>query len=412
MNISRNCGVGDAAYIPAHSSSVGAIAPGRGLFSIGKEKVMPFVVEKKVLFDMLKKTIGIIQTKSSLQILSNLKLSLSPETIETTTTDLDNYIKVSGEIKGDGEVELAVNARKLFEVVRELSEGPLTLSVDENVITIESGDSFVCKIAGMDANEFPQFPDISDKKQIDVSLSALNDMIRKTTFAVAKDDARPALAGVLWEINADKTGMVATEGHKLGSCFYAGEFNVDSKIRSIVPPKSLLHLASMFSQEQQDKKVSVSFGGKHVLFNYEGVSLCTKLIDCKYPDCDNVIPKNNPKKAVIEKNILQEAVRRVSVLSNQKTHLAKFIFRKNELEIMAANNDVCGEARQRIPIIYDGEEHIIGFNTQFLLEIIGIVSSQKIRMEMSTKTSACLILPECKTESDDLFLLMPLKIIE
>ncbi|MBD3392505.1 MAG: DNA polymerase III subunit beta [Chitinivibrionales bacterium] len=377
------------------------------------EASMPYTIEKKSLFELLQKAYPIVPTKSSLQMLSNLKVSLAPGTIEFMATDLDHSIKVQGSIEGDGEAELAVNARKLFEVVRELGEGPLTIRLDENVLILESADSFVCKIAGADTQDFPLFPEVTDKKEVDIPLSFLKNMIQKSSFAVSRDETRACLCGVLWEIDKKKTGMVATDGHRLGRCLYRGEFGLPSAKKSIVSPKSMLHIVRILSSDSEDPSVHVAIGEKYIVFTAEGVMLCSKLIEGPYPDYEKVIPKNNPKKAIIERSLLQEAVRRVSVLSNQKTHLVKFVFRNDELEIVVLNRDIGGEARQRIPIEYGGEEHTVGFNAAYLSEILGIITSQKVRIEMSTQISACLLFPDTsEPESEDLFLIMPLRIME
>jgi DNA polymerase-3 subunit beta len=375
---------------------------------------MPYTIEKNALYEILQKTYPFVPAKSSLQILSNIKISLHTDILEVSATDLDHSIKAQCQIQGDGDVEIAVNAKKIFEVVRELSNGPVVLSVDENILSIKSSDSFQCKISGTDTRDYPAFPEIENSDKIFFSSSELCEMINKSSFAVSKDETRACLCGVLWEIDKKKSGMVSTDGHRLGSCFYTGTFSVNSKLKNIISPKTLSQLVRIIQSSQNNTEISVILGEKYVLFSMNGVSLCSKLIEGPYPDYEKVIPKNNPKKSVIEKNILIDAVRRVSVFSNQKTHLVKFIFRKNELEIIVLNKDIGGEARQIIPVEYDGDEHIIGFNAQYFTEILNIISTNKIRIEMSTQISACLLFPEDRKDDicDDLFLIMPLRIME
>jgi DNA polymerase-3 subunit beta len=162
--------------------------------------------------------------------------------------------------------------------------------------------------------------------------------------------------------------------------------------------------------------VTVLFSEKYIVFNTESFNLCSKLIDGPYPDYKKVIPNNNPKTVTVDKGTLIESVRRVSVLSNQKTHLVKFVFNLNELEIVVLNSDIGGEARQIIPIEYDGDEHIIGLNAAYFTEILSIIKTPSVRLEMNTQISACLIFPRYEKEEDkkseDLFLIMPLRILE
>ena len=145
-------------------------------------------------------------------------------------------------------------------------------------------------------------------------------------------------------------------------------------------------------------------------------NLYSKLIEGPYPDYSKVIPQNNSKFCIIDRNALQIAVRRVSVLSNQKTRLIKFTFSKNNLEILVSNREIGGEAREEIAVEYDNDNHTIGFNSQYLLEILEIIKTDKIKLEMNTQISGCLIFP-CIDEKDDikfndLFLIMPLRILD
>ncbi|MBD3315857.1 MAG: DNA polymerase III subunit beta [Chitinivibrionales bacterium] len=377
---------------------------------------MALVIEKKALLDLIQKSYPIVPAKSSLQILSNLQLSLEDGTVEIMATDLDHSIRVFSKVESEDSFEVTVNAKKLFEVVRELHDGPLKIVVDENVVTIESGGSFVCKIAGADAHDFPAFPVLEEKKNFEVPLTVLKDLVQKSSFAVSRDESRACLCGVLWESDQDSTGMVATDGHRLGSCFYQDVINVESKLSGIVSPKSLLHLVRIANAENPDTVIHVSMGVKYVLFSDENFTLCSKLIEGPYPDYDKVIPKNNPKTAVVDRSLMQEAVRRVSVLSNQKTHLVKFSFSHNGLEIAVLNRDIGGEARQQVPIEWSGEEeHVVGFNALYLSEILSIIGTDKVRMEMNTQISACLLFPVYEEERQgcrELFLIMPLRIME
>jgi DNA polymerase III subunit beta len=375
---------------------------------------MSYEIQKNELLDLLQKAYPVVPSKSSLQMLSNVKIAVKNGTIEISATDLDHFISVRGQVSGKGEAELAVNARKLFEVVRELHEGTVTIDFDEKILILESGDSFICKIAGADVQDFPIFPEVADKKEFQISFNNFKDMVQKTTFAVSKDETRACLCGVLWEIAKNKAEMVATDGHRLGSCSYESEIAVKEKMNCIVSPKSLLHLVHILGQEGNDIAMKISLGEKYIVFANDTITLCSKLIEGPYPDYEKVIPKNNTKKPIVDRILLQDAVRRVSVLSNQKTHLVKFIFRPSQLEIIVLNRDIGGEARQSIPIEYSGDEHIIGFNAAYLAEILNIVSTPTVRMEMSTQISACLLIPvqPAEAKSKDIFLIMPLRIME
>lgn len=375
---------------------------------------MPFTIHKNVFFDVIQKAYPIIPLRSSLSILLNFKLLFRSNSLVISSTDLDHSIRIKTPIQGEGEFEITVNAKKLFEIVKELHASELTIECFDNVLKIESGESFSCKISGADARDYPAFPELDCSDKIEISVNKLLNMVIKSSFAVSKDDVRPFLCGVLWEIENNRTGMVATDGHRLGCSYYQYNFNVNEKISLIISPKSLLHLVRISENKDEIITVTMSPEQDYVLFGNSYFELCSKLIEGPYLDYKKVIPKNNTKEAIIDKGTLLDAVKRVSVLSNQKTHLVKFVFRNNELEIEVLNRDIGGEAHQVIPVIYEGEEHIIGFNAVYFSEILNIIKTPSIRIEMNTQISACLLFPvfekEEDKESDDLFLIMPLRI--
>jgi DNA polymerase III subunit beta len=377
---------------------------------------MSFTLSKKSFFDMLQIVCPVAPVKSSLQILSNIKLSCHSKLLAAVATDLDHSVTASSEVVGKDSFEVAVNARKIFDIVREIPEGNIIGEVDETVLILRSEHGFSCKIAGAAPNDFPAIPEVGDGTAFDIGMKDFSSLVLKSSFAVSKETSRSCLCGVLWEISPKKTTMVATDGHRLGYSTYHDTIKAKESVSAIISPKTLLHLLKIGDTDTAGAKLSVIIGKKYALFRKDGVTICSKLIDGPYPDYDKVIPKSNPKNAKIDKNILIDAVRRVSILSSQKTHLVKFSFKKNSLETVVLNKEIGGEARDTIPILYDGEEHVVGFNGQYLTEILSIVPAQKIRLEMNTQISACLIFPEYEKgedkKSDDLFLIMPLRIMD
>jgi DNA polymerase-3 subunit beta len=375
---------------------------------------MPFTIRNKIFFDVIQKAYPIIPLRSSYSILLNFRLQFKTGLLIISSTDLDHSIRIKTPIDGEGEFDITVNARKLFEIVKELHDCELTIEYYDNVLKIESDGSFSCKITGADSRDFPGFPEFDSSYEFDISVNKLLNMITKSSFAVSKDDVRPCLRGVLWEIESKKTGMVATDGHRLGYSYYQYEYDIDKKISLIISPKSLLHLFRILENREEVLSIAISPKQDYLLFSNSSLELCSKLIEGPYLDYKNVIPRNNTKEAIIDKGTLIEAVKRVSVLSNQKTHLVKFVFRNNELEIEVLNRDIGGEAHQVIPVIYEGEEHVIGFNAVYFSEILNIIKTPSIRIEMNTQISACLLFPVFEKDedqkSDDLFLIMPLRI--
>jgi len=375
-----------------------------------------FTISQSQLFGLVSKTYPVAPSKSSLQILSNIKISCQGDDLELVATDLDHSVKAQQTIEGGDTFDIAVSARKAFDIVREIPEGALTVDVDENVLCITSEKGFSCKIAGADVQDFPAFPEVSQGTVFSVSVADLKRMVVRSSFAVSKDTSRSCLCGILWEIEKNRMVMVATDGHRLGRCEIAGDFPVEKPVLAIVSPKTILHLIKIAESSKDAQEINVSIGDKYVSFSLEGTVICSKLIEGPYPDYDKVIPKENPKMAVIDKATLLSSVKRVSVLSNQKTHMVKFVFSAGNLEIVVLNRDIGGEARESIPVEYNDEDHVIGLNSFYFSEILSIVDTPRIRLEMNTQISACLIFPHVEGEkeagSDDLFLIMPLRIMD
>lgn len=376
---------------------------------------MSLSVNKKELFELLQKSFPIIPFKSSLQVLSNFRLCFSENILEISVTDLDHFLRVFSKVDGNEFFDITVNARKFFEIVRELPEGIVNLEVIENVLCIKCEKGFSCKIAVSDVRDFPGFPEENGVSSLKASSLSLKDLILKSSFAAAKDESRAVLCGVFFEISENRMGMVSTDGHRLGSSFVTTLHNVESSVSCVISPKSLLNLYKIFDSKN-DEEVTVTVGEKYIVFSTSNFKMYSKLLEGSYPDYSKVIPKNNPKRAVIKKGDLQVAVKRVSVLSNQKTHLIKFSFSFNNLEIVVLNRDIGGEAREEMPVEYENDNHTIGFNSQYFLEILDIIKKEKILLEMNTQISACLLYPyyedDKKPSSDDLFLIMPLRILD
>jgi DNA polymerase-3 subunit beta len=296
-----------------------------------------------------------------------------------------------------------------------MPEGEISIDQEESVLTLISDKGFSCKIACADVADFPAFPAVEQGVQFEVALTQFRRMVEKSSFAVSKDTTRSCLCGVLWEIDKDRCGMVATDGHRLGRSYISLNSGLSARTSVIISPKSLLHVARI-SAEGTEQRMTVRMGEKYVLFEGEGFRLCSKLLEGPYPDHEKVIPKKNPKTATIERSILVDAVRRVLVLSSQKTHLVKLRFSGTTAEVMVLNRDIGAEAREVVPIAYESPELVIGFNGVYLSEILNIVDTATVKIEMNTQISACLVLPnpakDAKGQHDELFLIMPLRLMD
>lgn len=377
---------------------------------------MAVSIQKKDLLEAMQKAFPVIPSKSSLAILSNFKLSYDNGEFEVAATDADHYLRVTVKAQGSTALNVTVNAKKIFEIVRELPEGGVTLDLDGTVLLLESEKGFSCKIAGADINDFPGVPEIGGGAEFDIHSSTFHELVRKSSFAVSRDESRAALCGILWEVDSDKTGMVATDGHRLGSSFVNTPFPVTESISKIISQKSVSALVRITDSKNQDDVVRVTIGEKYISFNTDSFSMVSRLVEGQYPDYTKVIPRNNPKIIEADRLSMLEAIRRVSVLSSNKNHLVRLVFKSGVMDAIVKNIDIGGEARESVTVDYSGDEHIVGFNGMYFTDILDIVKTQKVRLEMNTQISACLVFPvytdEKEKKSDDLFLIMPLRIMD
>jgi DNA polymerase-3 subunit beta len=376
---------------------------------------MSINVQKKDLVEAMQKAYPIVPSKSSLMILCNFRISYADSILEISATDVDHSLRVSVGASGDGVIDIAVNAKKIFDVVRELPDGGVTVDVDGMVLMLESENGFSCKISGADPSDFPGVPSM-DGVGFSVDATTLRGIISKSSFAVAKDESRGSLSGVLWELRPDKMGMVSTDGHRLGCSFIDMNLPVGENVCRIISQKGVSTLVRITDTDNSDEILKVIVGEKYVSFSAPSFTMVSKLIDGQYPEYGKVIPKNNPRVVVADRVSMFDAVRRVSVMSNAKTNLVKLIFKNGEMEATVINKDIGGEARESIAVEYEGEEHIVGFNGKFFIEILDKLKTEKVRLEMNTQISACVVYPvyadEKEKVSDDLFLIMPLRILD
>ncbi len=374
---------------------------------------MAFSIQKTALMDLVQKAYPVVPSRTSLQVLNNFKMSFVDGNLNIVASDLDNFVRVTGPIQGEGDVEIAVNARKLFEVLKEIGDELLQLKVVDNTLHISSETGFSCMLMGVDLREFPHFPESDFAERLIITREDFNALVSKSSFAVSRDESRACLCGVLWEISAERTGMVATDGHRLGASFIHTALGTDQELSAIVPPKSLNHIMKTIELSDVDD-VAFSIFDKHILFSIEGFTLSTKLIDGPYPDYEKGIPREFAKVATIDRVNLYNAIKRVSVLSNRKTSLIKCVFSEGQLALSANNREIGAQGNQILPVAYSGEELIIGFNSAYLLEILSVVNTDKITLEMNNQVSAAVLHPlnEEESSSDDVFLIMPLRIFE
>ncbi|MFB6368279.1 MAG: DNA polymerase III subunit beta, partial [Gemmatimonadota bacterium] len=279
-------------------------------------------------------------------------------------------------------------ARKLNDIARELEEAPVHLSADGEKIELECGKSHF-KLFGLPEDEFPAFPDVDFGESWHMEAGRLQDLIERTSFAVSTEESRPILNGVLWQLRSDHTSMVATNGHRLAMMREELE-DVDApEADLIVPPKALDQVDNLFDDEEE---VEVARSENHLGFRSDDRVVFTRLIEGPYPNYNQVIPDDNNMIAMADRDALAAAIRRMAVVASDQTHRVRLEFKGDTLQFRVQTPDL-GEAEDQLPVDYDGEDLEIGFNANYLLEILRYMPDEDVKMSFKAPERAATFEP-------------------
>ena len=369
---------------------------------------MKFGIATSKLLELLNMILGAVPSKSALPILGNVLIEARDKEIQFAATDLEISISSLIEAKPEKTGSTTIHAKTLAEIVRELPETEVLIAAENDRMEISTKTGHF-KMSGIPADEFPRIAEYNSAKEITIPAADFMRMVRKTSFAVSADESRPALNGMLWQTTGDKMVMVATDGHRLAKVALE-----NTKLRGIsddiiVPPKAMNAVVKLIGEAH--KEVGVLFGEKNVMFRVGSTVISSKLFEGPYPNFDQVIPTDNDKRLIVNKNALASAVRRVSILSNSLTHQVKFSLGKNKLQLSATNVDLGGEAKEELPCEYKDEKMELGYNASYVEEILKQTDGEEVVMELSSPVSAGIIYSADRTE-DYLCLIMPLRLAD
>lgn len=370
---------------------------------------MKFSLPKSKLSTALQNILQVVPTKSTLPILTNILVEALENKLKLSATDLDISITATLECAVAKRGSVALPARILFEIIRELPESEITFEATGNRVEMKIPNGSY-KIAAISPEDFPKLPTVNTKKEVRIDADEFVKMVRKTTFACSSDETRPALNGVFWQIKGDKMQMVATDGHRLARISLT-----NGKIKGItediiIPPKVLNLIPKFITEERKD--LGVVFGENNIIFNLNDIVLTSRLIEGPYPNFEQVIPATNDKKLVVSKEELAGAVRRVSILSNALTHQVRFSVRKGSLTLATNNQDVGGEGREVLDCDYTGDPIEIGYNSQYIGDILSRMDSNEVIFELSSPVAAGVVYSQEVPKDQYLCLVMPLRLAE
>jgi DNA polymerase-3 subunit beta len=385
---------------------------------------MKLTVNRSELWQGISTVLDVVPSKPALPVLSNILLVAEENILSISATDLDLSIRTQVPASVEKTGTITVPARTFAEIVKEWPEAELSIEVEDERLKLsgrlgdeESGEG-AYSLSGMAADDFPSMPtslegvSISFGESEDMSAHILLDMINKTSFAVSRDDTRPVLNGVLWRLDVEGMQMVATDGSRLASYRRAldlkSQIKADEEAAVIVPPQALTQMSKLLGGHEGS--VDITLGETQLLLNTGSTYLLSRLIEGPYVDYGQVVPKENDKCLRVTNETLLPAVRRVSILSSSYTRQVRLKLDGKSIELSAASPEIGGEAREVISSSFDGEDMEIGYNAQFLMEILRKMDGPEVRFELNNDVTAALLKPGEDREGEDYFcLLMPLR---
>ena len=349
---------------------------------------MKFTIEREQLLKPLQTVTSVVERRQTLPILSNLLLSSNDKQLSITGTDLEVEMtaKLSVDVTEPGDI--TVPARKLFDICRALPDkANIEFTLNENRATIRSGKSrFV--LSTLPAAEFPTIDAVSHSLQFDVAQAIFKEAIDLTHFAMAQQDVRYYLNGMLMEIGDDSLLFVATDGHRLSLCNTGYQIDAKESLQVIIPRKGVLELSRLL--DEGDSTMQVQLGNNSIRIITDSMVFTSKLIDGRFPDYQNVVPAKCNKTAVCDRETLRQALARVSILSNEKYRGVRMQFSAGFLKLMAHNPEQ-EEAEEEVAIDYTGDDLEIGFNVSYILDAITVGDSEQVEIELTDPNSCCLI---------------------
>lgn len=363
---------------------------------------MKFSISRSKFLENLLTVQNVVTGKNTLQILSNALIKAEDGKLWVTTTDLDMSVKnaVEAEVTEAGCTTLPI--RRLVSIVRELPEGRIAFEVDEkDSAAIQCGASSF-RIHGLPMSDFPPIPEADGNKCYRIDQGAFREMLRKTAYAASLDETRRVLNGVLLAFKESKLTTVATDGRRLALVEHEVEFPPENDVELILPSKAVSELIHILGN---DGDLRIFVQKNQAIFEFGDTIMCSKLIDGVYPNYRQVIPPGCDERVTIEREALLTALRRVSIIADDKSNATKLTFSENQLEILSSSPDI-GEARELLPIKYAGKTISVIFNPEYVMDPLKTMNSDDVFFEMNDGNSPALL----KCDIPFLYVLMPLRI--
>jgi len=367
---------------------------------------MQFEISRETLIKPLQLVTGVVERRQTLPVLSNVLLVLEGNQLSMTGTDLE--VELIGRVEvenGAQSGEVTVPARKLMDICKSLPDSAtLKMELDDNKLVIRSGRSRFT-LSTLPPSDFPSVEESSEALEFSISQERLKEMLDSTSFAMAQQDVRYYLNGLLFEVSPNFLRVVATDGHRLAMDTEDMNMAADKTIQVIVPRKGILEFARLLGEGEDN--VDVVIGSNHIRAKTANFTFTSKLVDGKFPDYDRVLPKGGDKKIIADRNELRQSLSRTAILSNEKFRGIRLTLLDDEIKILA-NNPEQEEAEEIVPVEYKGDSLEIGFNVSYLVDVLTVLDTETVQIIVSDPNSSALI--QGADGSSALYVVMPMRL--
>jgi DNA polymerase-3 subunit beta len=367
---------------------------------------MELVVRKNELLRELQLFQGIVERKNTIPILANVLIEAKGDEVRMLATDLEVALRSRCHASVAKGGSLTLPAKKLYEIIKALPETDVRIEEDKKGVKV-AADRFDSRMQTLPREDFPTLPDASGKTRATLPRNALRQMVEKTQFAITGEDTRYFLNGAKFVLRPDTLTLVATDGHRLALVEVAHSVGINEEIGVILPKKTLLELGKLLAEGDGD--VLFEAGENHLFFDVGGRVLISRMIDGQFPAYERVIPKNNDKEIDFEKERLTSAVKRVALLSNERSRAVKFEIGKGKVEVTSSSSEF-GEASEEIAVDYSGAPLAISFNAQYVLDFLSAVETDSVQLSLKDEVSQAVMRPIGAQGYSYTYVIMPMRI--
>ena len=366
---------------------------------------MKTVINRENLLGPLQQIIGAVERRQTLPILGNVLLNSKEGALSLTATDLEIEMVTQVETTTAVNFQTTLPARKLLDICKALpDESEIEFDIEDNRVLLTSARSRFT-LSSLPAKDFPGLDDIDELQSFEIPQAQFKSLLENTAFAMAQQDVRYYLNGILMEISPDQVKLVATDGHRLALSEYKISISIDEAKQIIIPRKAVLELSRLL--EPSDSNAKIILSQNHIRVEIGTLVFTSKLIDGKFPDYNRVIPIDGNKTLVVDRESLKRAMSRIAILSNEKYRGIRLTLTSGNLSIQANNPDQ-EEAEEELSVNYDEGEIEIGFNVTYLIDVLNVLDSDNAHIKLKDANSSCII--SDSEDSSSLYVVMPMRL--